>query len=155
MPVIFSYFVQYTDKPEKFKSRIMLPIYLIVVQQLLFSCSAVSDSWQLHGLQPTRLLCLWDFAARILEWVAVSFSRGVQFAQLCLTLCDLRKMSLSLSFQWYFIKNYYLIPQVQIAYILYNRCTKIIMKTRTFPMRKTFISGVLMVPIFLAHFVLA
>ena len=31
MPVIFSYFVQYTDKPEKFKSQIMLPIYLIVV----------------------------------------------------------------------------------------------------------------------------
>ena len=26
--------------------------------------------------QPTRLLCLWDFSGKILEWVAVSFSRG-------------------------------------------------------------------------------
>ena len=29
-----------------------------------------------HGLQPTRLLCPWDSPARILEWVAMLFSRG-------------------------------------------------------------------------------
>ena len=26
----------------------------------------------IHGLQPTRLLCPWDFQARVLEWVAIS-----------------------------------------------------------------------------------
>ena len=39
-------------------------------------CSAVSDSLWPCGLQPTRLLYPWDFPARILEWVAISFSRG-------------------------------------------------------------------------------
>ena len=28
------------------------------------SCSVVPDSLQLHGLQPTRLLCPWDFLGR-------------------------------------------------------------------------------------------
>ena len=28
---------------------------------LLFSCLVVSDSFRPHGLQPTRLLCAWDF----------------------------------------------------------------------------------------------
>ena len=31
----------------------------------------VSDSVQPHGLQPARLLCLWDSPGRILEWVAM------------------------------------------------------------------------------------
>ena len=31
---------------------------------------------QPHGLLPTRLLCPWDFPGRILEWFAISFSRG-------------------------------------------------------------------------------
>ena len=31
---------------------------------LLFSCSVVSDSLQPHGLQPTRLLCTWDFLGK-------------------------------------------------------------------------------------------
>ena len=36
----------------------------------------MSDSLQSHGLQPTRLLCPWKiFQARILEWVAISYSR--------------------------------------------------------------------------------
>ena len=30
-----------------------------------WSCSIVSDSLQPHGLQPTRLLCPWDFPAKI------------------------------------------------------------------------------------------
>ena len=38
-------------------------------------CSVVSGSLQPHGLEPTRLLCPWDFPARILEWTAISFSR--------------------------------------------------------------------------------
>ena len=36
----------------------------------------VSDSVQPHGLQPARLLCLWDSPGRILEWVAMPSSRG-------------------------------------------------------------------------------
>src|SRR5574340_407681 len=28
-----------------------------------------------HGLQPSRLLRPWDFQARVLEWVAIPFSR--------------------------------------------------------------------------------
>ena len=36
----------------------------------------MSDSLQPHGLQPARLLHPWDFQARILEWSAISFSRG-------------------------------------------------------------------------------
>ena len=40
------------------------------------SCSVVSDSLRPHVLQPARLLCPWISQARILEWVAVPFSRG-------------------------------------------------------------------------------
>ena len=32
--------------------------------------SVVSDSLQPHGLSPTKLLCPWNFQARILKWVA-------------------------------------------------------------------------------------
>ena len=38
--------------------------------------SVVSDSSPPHWLQPTRLLCSWDFPARILDWGAISSSRG-------------------------------------------------------------------------------
>ena len=35
----------------------------------------MSDSLRPHGLQPTRLLCPWDFPGkRVLEWVAIAFS---------------------------------------------------------------------------------
>ena len=41
-----------------------------------FSRSVVSDSLWPHGLEPTSLLCPWDFSRpRILEWVAISSSR--------------------------------------------------------------------------------
>ena len=30
---------------------------------------------QPHGLQPIKLLCPWDFPGRILEWVAMPFSK--------------------------------------------------------------------------------
>ena len=36
--------------------------------------SVVSDSVRPHRRQPTRLLCPWGLQARILEWVAISFS---------------------------------------------------------------------------------
>ena len=39
------------------------------------SFSVVSDSLWFHGLQPTRVFCPWDFLARILECIAISFSR--------------------------------------------------------------------------------
>ena len=40
-------------------------------------CSVVSDFFRPRGLSPSRLLCPWDsFKARILEWVAISISRG-------------------------------------------------------------------------------
>jgi len=37
----------------------------------------VSDSLRPHGLQPTRLLCPWDFQARVLEWGAIAFSDAI------------------------------------------------------------------------------
>ena len=45
----------------------------------LFVClvakSCLTLLWP-HGMKPTRLLCAWIFLARILDWVAISFSRG-------------------------------------------------------------------------------
>ena len=41
-----------------------------------WSHSVVSDSMWPHGLEPTRLVHPWNFQARVLEWVAISFSRG-------------------------------------------------------------------------------
>ena len=43
---------------------------------LICCCSVMSNSLQPQGLYPTRHLCLWDFQARILEWVTISYSRG-------------------------------------------------------------------------------
>ena len=36
----------------------------------------MSSSLWPHGPWPTRLFCPWDFLPRILEWVAIPFSRG-------------------------------------------------------------------------------
>ena len=45
-----------------------------------FCCCLVAKSclilFWLHGFYPDRHLCPWDFLARILEWAAISFSRG-------------------------------------------------------------------------------
>ena len=38
-------------------------------------CVSHSDSLQPHGLQHARLHFSWDSQARILEWVAIPFSR--------------------------------------------------------------------------------
>ena len=48
-------------------------------QTLLSEChvaAVVSNSVQHYGLQPASLLCPWNYPGRILEWVAISFSRG-------------------------------------------------------------------------------
>ena len=45
-------------------------------RSVFYVCTVMSDSLQPHGLQPTRLLCPWDFPARILERGAISSSRG-------------------------------------------------------------------------------
>ena len=37
----------------------------------------MSSSLRAHGLYPTSLLCPWDFPASILEWAAISSSRGI------------------------------------------------------------------------------
>ena len=51
------------------KSFLTLPLWVL-------SHSLVSNSVRPHGLWPTRLLCPWNSPARILEWVAMSSSRG-------------------------------------------------------------------------------
>ena len=46
-------------------------------KQSKWSRSVVSDSLRPHRLQPIRLLRPWRiFQARVLEWIAISFSRG-------------------------------------------------------------------------------
>ena len=47
-------------------------INVIMVVQLLSHIQLL----QPHGLQSTRLLCPWDFPTGMMEWVAISFSRG-------------------------------------------------------------------------------
>ena len=42
----------------------------------MLSCSVVSDSWLLHGLQFTSSSVHGILQARILEWIAISSSRG-------------------------------------------------------------------------------
>ena len=41
-----------------------------------FSCSVMSNSLQPHELMPARILCPWNPLGRILECVAMPFSRG-------------------------------------------------------------------------------
>ena len=43
---------------------------------LLFRRSVMPDSLRPHGLQPFRLLCLWNFPDKNTGVVAISFSRG-------------------------------------------------------------------------------
>ena len=40
-----------------------------------WSHSVMSNSLRPHRLQPKRLLCPWDYQARILEWITIPFSR--------------------------------------------------------------------------------
>ena len=45
----------------------------------VLSHSVVSNSLQPHGLEPTRLLCPWNFQGRILECHAISYSRDLSW----------------------------------------------------------------------------
>ena len=60
--------------------------------------SVMSDSLRPHGLEPTRLLCPWNLEARILEWVAISFS--MQFDFYIIFICH--EM---LFFFWFFLNH--------------------------------------------------
>ena len=55
-------------------------VFLLLRKLKSFTCmlshSVVSDSLRPRGLQPTSLLCPWDFSEKILESVAMSSSRG-------------------------------------------------------------------------------
>ena len=42
----------------------------------MLSHLVMSKSLWSHGLQPSRVLCSWNFQGGILEWVAISSSRG-------------------------------------------------------------------------------
>ena len=59
-----------------------------------WSCSVVSDSSRPHGLQPTRLLCPWDFPGKSTGVGCHCLLQGLTAAaaaklhQSCLTLCD-------------------------------------------------------------------
>ena len=55
-------------------SGLPVPSAMHESEQWKWSRSVVSDSSQPHGLQPTRLLCPWDFPGKSLEWVAIAFS---------------------------------------------------------------------------------
>ena len=50
-------------------------------QLLLFSLSAVSDSLQPRGLQPTRLLCPWDFPGKSTEVGCHCLLQGIFLTQ--------------------------------------------------------------------------
>ena len=48
-----------------------------VSRLVLFSCSVVSDSLRLHGLQPARLLCPWDSPGKNPGMVCHSLLQGL------------------------------------------------------------------------------
>ena len=45
----------------------MFIIYIIYMYVCMLNCSVMSDSLQIHGLQPARLLCPWDFTSKNTE----------------------------------------------------------------------------------------
>ena len=49
--------------------------------RLSVSCSLMSDFLQPHGLQPTRLLCLWDFPGKNTGVACHSFLQGIFLIQ--------------------------------------------------------------------------
>ena len=50
---------------------------LFYIIYMTVSCSVMSNSLRPRGREPTRLLSVLDILqARLLEWVAISFSRG-------------------------------------------------------------------------------
>ena len=69
-------FSQGTLSLAQFRSRVEARSGFLLKYVSMCACSVVSDSLRPYGLQPTNLLCPWDLQARILEWVAIPFSRG-------------------------------------------------------------------------------
>ena len=49
---------------QEYWSRVPLPSPMHESEKRKWSRSVVSNSYQPHGLQPTRLLCPWDFAGK-------------------------------------------------------------------------------------------
>ena len=60
---------------QKIYKIFLLNVVLINDMCFVLSCSEVSNSLRPHGQKPARLLCPWDFPARILKWAAISHSR--------------------------------------------------------------------------------
>ena len=52
------------------------------------ACSVVSDSLQPHGCSPPGFSVLGILQARILEWVAISYSRGLPNLGMTLRFCS-------------------------------------------------------------------
>ena len=52
-----------------------------VANVCMLSCSVVSDSWQPHGLWPTRLLCPWDFPGKNTEVCFRALLQGIFLTQ--------------------------------------------------------------------------
>ena len=50
-----------------------LPIYYHWIVEGSLRCVQLCDS---VGLQPARLLCPWNFPERMLDWVAIAYSKG-------------------------------------------------------------------------------
>ena len=53
----------------------------IICAVCVLSHLVLSDSLRPFGLQLARLLCLWDFQPRILEWVAIFLLQGIFLTQ--------------------------------------------------------------------------
>ena len=54
---------------------------MLMIQGVYLECMHAKSlqscpTLQPHGLEPARLLCLWDFPARTQEWVAMPSSKG-------------------------------------------------------------------------------
>ena len=49
---------------QKHWSGLPFPSLMHECEKWKWICSVMSDSWQSHGLQPTRLLCPWDFPGK-------------------------------------------------------------------------------------------
>ena len=52
----------------------------VCVCACLWACSVMFDSLWPHRLQPTRLLCTWNFPGKNTEWVAIFSSRQLKWA---------------------------------------------------------------------------
>ena len=54
-----------------------------------FAKVIITEKWIL--VEPTRLLCPWDFQARVLEWVAISFFKYTWYLDCILRNIDFKE----------------------------------------------------------------